>query len=415
MLPLSTRCFKEQKDRNTQQKSRTLRERGAALINSLVFTVIAAMMIAGMGQLTLSHFVRSIDETNLSKALDIAEAGINYELHKISSDANTADQYPGASYNFNDGAFNVKVTNRDGTYPWTPGNPLLITSVGNFRGLTRTVQITAKAVGYSTTETGYAVYSVDWGTLNSKSIVITGNIGTDCGFTLHKDMSISGEIHFNGVTGSVPSKLASKKREFPNPYAPKQVNTIALELFPNSGATAPGGLDYVSIRNDNNRANPPVSGNNLYKSSGTVTLYGPGDYYFDNMELSGSAKLVLDNTGGPIRLWFNPCAYVAFLGNSKVEKLTSATEKECTFYIIHSADFKNNANVQGYYYVYGDFFGTPSGVVTMRNAAKIYGRLIGYSVSIANTNQVHYNVGTGSGTVQYYAFDNQWIELNPVY
>src|ERR1700694_3503931 len=104
---------------------------GSALISALVFTVITAICLAGIGTLSVSHYNRASVEGDYAAALNLAEAGINYEIRKISRDATTADQAgsstpPGTTVSFGGGTFRVYCSNRDGTTPWASPNPLYI-------------------------------------------------------------------------------------------------------------------------------------------------------------------------------------------------------------------------------------------------------------------------------------------------
>jgi Tfp pilus assembly protein PilX len=129
---------------------------GAMLISVLAIVVVISLVLAGSMALTVTYFGRVHIEADYAAALDTAEAGVNYELRKISQDATTADQAgtttpPGTSYNFGNGAFCVYCTNRDGSTPWMPGTPLYIYSIGTVQGVSRTIRVATKYVNNAVT------------------------------------------------------------------------------------------------------------------------------------------------------------------------------------------------------------------------------------------------------------------------
>src|SRR5438045_838138 len=64
---------------------------GGVLVSTLAFTVVVSLLLAGIATLTVSHYARARVESDYTASLDLAEAGINYELRKISQDTNQAD------------------------------------------------------------------------------------------------------------------------------------------------------------------------------------------------------------------------------------------------------------------------------------------------------------------------------------
>src|SRR5687768_10629730 len=90
---------------------------GFVLLSALVFTLVIATLLTGIGTFTVSHRTQAEVDADYVKALDIAEAGVNTEFRKISQNAALADQYPGTTYSFGGGTYKVYCINRDGTYP----------------------------------------------------------------------------------------------------------------------------------------------------------------------------------------------------------------------------------------------------------------------------------------------------------
>ena len=53
---------------------------GSVFISVLAFTVVIAFIITGVATCTVSHYSRACTEANYAEAIDLADAGFNYEL-----------------------------------------------------------------------------------------------------------------------------------------------------------------------------------------------------------------------------------------------------------------------------------------------------------------------------------------------
>ncbi|RYG36287.1 hypothetical protein EON81_10260, partial [bacterium] len=147
-------------------------------------------LLAGYGLLTTSYSVRQSRERDYAQALQLAEAGINWELRHSSLHVEDDDQsaihlqsnpgsgsVPGVS-----GSFKVYVTNTDDTPNWVAPNDVKIVSTGTVGKISRTVSIVSKVdmAGDSSVFSGnFAVY----GTkrlmfMNSRNTVV-GNMGAN--------------------------------------------------------------------------------------------------------------------------------------------------------------------------------------------------------------------------------------------
>src|SRR2546425_3571217 len=96
---------------------RNTRRSGFALITTIYFIMIISVLLAGVGTFATSTQINANVDANTAKALNIAEAGINYEMNKITRNYLTADQAPGATYTFGGGSYKVWVTTNDPTQP----------------------------------------------------------------------------------------------------------------------------------------------------------------------------------------------------------------------------------------------------------------------------------------------------------
>src|SRR3712207_4893373 len=63
----------------------TRQQRGVALIWTLITIALIAAMAAGIGTLVIGHQVRARTEQDAAKALNLAEAALNYQIQRITS------------------------------------------------------------------------------------------------------------------------------------------------------------------------------------------------------------------------------------------------------------------------------------------------------------------------------------------
>ena len=119
--------------------------------------------------MTVSYYARSKTEADYQAALPLAEAGVNYEFRKISSNIANADQKSGGNpngvtYALGPGTLTVYCTNKDGSIPWSPPANLYVVSTGTINGVSRTVKIASK--GYANPVIGnYALFGVSGGNI----------------------------------------------------------------------------------------------------------------------------------------------------------------------------------------------------------------------------------------------------------
>src|SRR5579862_9987603 len=76
-------------------------------------------MLAGLGTLIISYYSRVTTESVYASTIDLADAGINYELRRINQNVANADlpstgTPPGSTVAFGGGTFNVYCTMTDG-------------------------------------------------------------------------------------------------------------------------------------------------------------------------------------------------------------------------------------------------------------------------------------------------------------
>lgn len=253
-------------------------ERGASLIMALVFTLITSVILGVIGTFALANLNKATVDSDYMAALNIAEAGINYELQWISqdtSDANRAHQanpangqngpYTGSISGI-PGTFTVYVTQWDendpdgpGLSPWYAPQDLLVTSIGTVNGVTRVVH--ARGVRKSIFDE-YALYAIEEGTFSgggasSTSTQIWGNLGTNGDVTFNGSLDtdiVVGDVNLNGGTATT-SDEGSNVIANPDPVEFPTIPEIAEAMWT-------GGLSHLVTANSNA---------NLRKLSGTDT------------------------------------------------------------------------------------------------------------------------------------------------
>ncbi len=391
-----------------------VRRRGGAIVGVLLFILVSSTAIIGVSTSCTMHLQRATVDMNYTKALDLAEAGINYEFRRISPSGVSADQYPGTTTSFGGGTFRVYVTNHDGSTPWVPPNDLYVISTGTVNGVSRTVKAQAKGLSI---QSNYALFGINNANLVG-NVTIDGDVGTNGSISWSGTSIINGTVYADGPAATT-SGSGAPVVNMPFPVAWPTVDQKALQLFPNSGATTPGGLAYLALHNDNARAVPPIIGNIINNTS--VKLVGPGDYYVTSIKLTGNSQMEFDNRLGPIRIWVGPSGGVGtvdFVGTTDGSTDVTAGGYQVDLLVGTSGtvNFKGTSSVRANVYAYNkDLLGNSIGNVVLSGTPDIFGSVIAYNASKINGNPtIHYTSGVQlAPTIGYFGFDTSWLELNP--
>lgn len=249
------------------QPQKTTMRSGFTLITSLAFTLVVGTVLAGVGTVAMSHYSRSRVEGNYANIVSISDAGINWELARISSnitDTSLPDQWNSPrTVSLNtltgmsgfDTSTNFKVhvrawgSNCDGSATWTAPADMCIESTGTYHGISRTVRAHAQAMSVFGE---YAIYAYNSATFNgtgqSQKDGTVGNMGTN------------GPVDFNGVlgTGAVgglmsfngPNSQLTKGSDAGNTaHNPDPVIFPSIAQIANS--TFSGGLSWLATHNNN--------------------------------------------------------------------------------------------------------------------------------------------------------------------
>ena len=405
---------------------------GAILLHVLIFLVIISILLAGMAQLMLSDYSIVKVENDYSNSMVVAEAGINYELRKISTNATTADQKQatgpvGTSYTTAAGTFQVYVTQRnaDGTEPtpWTPGNNLWIYATGGVNNLTRTVR--AAAVPYTSAPTAYYGVFGDFDSgINGSATTVTGNLGMNGRLSFSGHPTVMGSILFNGPTAGWTSPTSG----YTVPAAAAAavvwptVETIAVTTF---GAQ---GLSYVAAHNDNLLASPPINSNFVsIGGNGSQTFVGkPGgaNYYLTSLSCGGNSKVSFDNALGPINIWVGPSGAAGTFdmrGGAAAVSMTYDPTKAVRVYVATASDVGLGGNSEmdaGIYNINNSNVNNQPGVgqVVFHGTPDIHGSVIANKFTFnGNVNVTAVNgYYSPTANVLYYGLVPPWSEVGGV-
>lgn len=406
-------------------------ERGAVLIGVLFLIVIVSVMVLGMGQLAVSHRERAGLESRYAAALDLAEAGINYELNHLT--AGSPAHTPGApgTGTLGAGSFSVACTQTDGTAIADPSNPpahIYIVSTGTVGGVSRTVRIQATGgAAYN-----YGLFSKISGTINGNQ-TIEGSVGTSGTVTINGSNGITDKTI--GLHGPNASATINPPKSYQTAVRPPIVWPTVAQV---AQTVVAGGLNQLAVVNDNGLAtafvNSGILNGNIYNNKtvnnaisnasitangqGTVTLHskpGGANYYLNSMTFNGTWTVVLDNTAGPINIWCvsktgNATTFVFNGGNASV-RMDQNPGNACKVYVADNCSLTLNGNGQGRYGVYAINDST-TGTITLNGNNDLYGSVICNKYTFNGTNGLHYVNGYFSSGPGYWTFETAWVELN---
>ena len=243
------------------------KHRGGVLVSTLMFVVITSLILAGIGTYTISHLSRASTESDYSASMNLAEAGVNYELRNVSEDilnTNRADQlHPAAGQNGPytgtvsgvSGSFTVAVSNNPDTgKAWYAPSNMLVTSTGTINGVTRTVRIQGARRSIFD---NYSFYGIDSTTIGG-SLIADGSFGTNSPITLNgSSAEVYGPVVFNGTNGTFNVGEATggvwyQPDKISWPTVSKMADILVSQKLGYSVASGTG-LTWLRNNNDNSR------------------------------------------------------------------------------------------------------------------------------------------------------------------
>lgn len=255
-------------------------ERGSVLVSALAFALVISLALAGAAAFTVAHMSQVATEADYASAMNLAEAGANWELRKLATTSATTDtsaspgvgnvSYPSASGTVTmPGSFSVYVTNDpDNGQPWVAPRRALVWSTGTINGVSRTIRVSAYRKSLFNQ---FAIYGIST-IANTGNFIIEGAIGSNGPIT-NKGTSnvIYGDVNFYGYpTGSYTGVLGWIDGGFSPAYGPygivqhqpdplpwPTVSQIADKAAADKSGTAisaGAGLAWFKANNDNIRA-----------------------------------------------------------------------------------------------------------------------------------------------------------------
>ena len=380
------------------------RIRGAMLITVVIFIAIVSTMLAGVGVFAASHHMQANADADWAKAMDIAEAGINTELAKISRNFLNADQHPGTTYQFGGGSYRVWVMQRDPiteaeSSPWTAPRKMTVYSEGTFNGVTRTVKAAVKAVNI---RNNYTLYTMQSGALNG-NVSINGNVGTNGTVSTVGTVTITNGVELNGPTATYVGTGSYTRN--PAPLLWLTVDEIANQMFPQ------GGLTWLATHNDNSRVGLPTDPL-VAKITNSITLIGPGNYYVSNLNMTGSKKITFDNRAGIVNLWVGPPGYglERFAGTTSAIPTGQPGSYDVNLFCAKEGlDLVGTSTFHGNIYCYNKYGNIPYGTITNSGTPRIVGTVLANVATLGGVSSITFEAPASMESyVGYYGFDNCW-------
>ncbi len=427
---------------------------GSALITALVFTVIIALALAGIGTLTISHYSLANVQAASSDALDLAEAGVNWELYKLTNSGITSADYGDINYSASTyiapglpGTFTVTVAAPGGGPVNANTTKFTITCTGTVPAANNTSARRSVRINAQPYSTFYTLYSSSSTNFTDNGIVVNGISGTNGVQSITSGLSVKPQINsmvFNGTSAPTgPDYDGYKMVSNPKPLPLQGVTDMV-------NAKYPGGSDYIKAHNDNDLAvkndpdNPTPPGTPPPKAISsdkyalnttghqTVTLVGkPGgaNYYLTDINMDGHSDLIFDNTKGPINIYYLNLsgAGIHMRGGHSLQSADNVTDNKVRMFtssvgaiVVNAADpipgVANSTEVDmGIYdfdsYVYKGKTYTV-GQVNIGPDVDFRGQVTTKIINIGATTNIIGQSGYFETPVEYFGFSGAWSELN---
>ena len=313
------------------------------MITTIIISTVIASMLAGLGALLTSTYSRAMDESNYSNAINLADAGVNYEIRKVTANAASADlpgstTPPGTLVPFGNGSFRVYCTMTDGVTPWNGTTvPFEVISTGTSGSTSRTVNIRTQGT-YANGLPNFALFGTVSLQVDSPSCTVpTGDVG--CNGTANCSASVpNGKCWLAGSSAS-QSGFTGSCVSLPSACNYPTCSQVAQTQFPNSGSTCPGGFSYLQSNNDNSKCGLPTYNASINSS---CTLTGPCNVCVSSIYLQGNQTITCNNTNGPVNIWVAPgSGSCHFQDNCSVTCTSSDPTKCCTIYCANSGNYYN--------------------------------------------------------------------------
>jgi hypothetical protein len=252
-----------------------------ALVLALVTVLIISALLGGVLLLSVSHYQMSNTNSDYANALNLAEAGVNWELNKVNQ-INTNPSVPIDNDTFSavqnspdaERTFIVKVMASPTGGVWTlpdpntPASDLWIQSVGTVSRITpsgavasrvnRTVLVKVKGNTLSGPYGFYALFGIN-SVLLQGNLTVNGASGTDGPMTIKgNSIDLNGDFYYCGPNATGPLAPGDSRIDGYNvnysslPEMWPTVNTLANDRAEQLGYNSTAGIDFFSTHNNNN-------------------------------------------------------------------------------------------------------------------------------------------------------------------
>lgn len=438
--------------------------RGMALPLALVAVLLISTLLAGALMLSVSHLSLTHTKSCYANAMNLAEAGINWELWKISQDASAADNTP-VTQEVPAGSgrtFTVHVEAYPSGGPWTALGPFSVISTGTVDGVSRTVRIVARGYGLSGL---YALFGMNTLSVGGNA-VINGASGTNGTVSVNGNPAFNGNFIYAGLDAggdqvrvTPPSQVftAPLAEEFPtvNELANQRAwqkygvhTTLGVDFFSTSGGGKPYN-DNATIRdasgavvstsgNQINWGHLPKAGETLWDGTpvpanlqgANIIVLRPGDYYLDGLDVQGNRGIFVDDREGIVNIWLGPSGKGGGTDTINGGSIFFTSQDSSHFHLYEGSSrtlvMEGTMDFYGSVYAYngpsssGAFWGS----IIVRGDGVINGSVIGYNVTkTTGSCQINFpssgGIGPGGGgpgpapgePIFYYGYDQSWEEV----
>jgi len=443
---------------------------GMALVLALVGIVIVSTLLAGALMLSVSHMSLSSTNSSYANALNLAEAGVNWEFWKISTDVTSADNSP-ATLELPPGSgrsFEVHVEAYPDGGAWTTLGPFWVISTGTVDGVSRTVRVVARGYGLAGL---YALFGIDELNVGGNA-TINGAIGTNGIVTVNGDPTLNGNFIYcgDGAGGETVTPVPPGEVMYtPLPESFPTVNELANErayekydvettLGVDFFATSDGGAPYNDNASITDTYGNPINIMNYRVNNQTflqaetdqqetivvdgvtvpnplygkrTIVLGPGDYYFESFDVMGNNGIRIDDSAGVVNVWLGAAGAIGSADIIDGGSMFFTSHESSRFHLYQGSKrtlrLTGTMDIYGSIYAYngpdssGDYYGT----IDILGDGNIWGSVIGYDVN-KTTGSATINFpssggtgpgGTGPGPapgepIFFFGFDQGWEELN---
>jgi hypothetical protein len=231
---------------------------GAALIGALAFTAVAGLLLGGISTYAVSNLSRANVQADYASAINVADAGLNAIIRKISldpTDTSLVNQSgnPLTGTIEGVGSYSAYVVDATTEGTWVAPNDMKIISVGTVNGVSRKVTVRGSRKSIFDEYAIFADRNITLGGSgnNSGSTQIFGNVGMN-------NSGANPDAKFNGTlnSGAINGEFTLNDGATSNSNGSNVVTSGGRVELPSVSEMAdalfgPNGLTWLSTHNNN--------------------------------------------------------------------------------------------------------------------------------------------------------------------